>query len=154
MLDNICNNILLVKSEKLVNIFSKFVKIQYKTKMHFLYILVQFCWYYKKSEKVRFFLLWKSFLVSKGTNYQIIQGIRGDNTILDNLQPFCLLSEHSHILAMSISYVEGGTLWTNEFEKLSVQWKAQYSICRSSLFSFGISFTGNLMKSLCVRVTR
>ena len=39
-------------------------------------------------------------------------------------------------------------------EKLSVQWKAQYSICRSSLFSFGISFTGNLMKSLCVRVTR
>ena len=78
--------------------------------MHLLYILVQFCWYYKKSEKVRFFLLWKSFLVSKGTNYQIIQGIRGDNTILDNLQPFCLLSEHSHILAMSISYVEGGTL--------------------------------------------
>ena len=114
MLDNICNNILLVKSEKLVNIFSKFVKIQYKTKMHFLYILVQFCWYYKKSEKVRFFLLWKSFLVSKGTNYQIIQGIRGDNTILDNLQPFCLLSEHSHILAMSISYVEGGTLCTSK----------------------------------------
>ena len=72
--------------------------------------MVQFCWYYKKSEKVRFFLLWKSFLVSKWTNYQIIQGIRGDNTILDNLQPFCLLSEHSHILAMSISYVEGGTL--------------------------------------------
>ena len=119
MLDNICDNILLVKSEKLVNIFSKFVKIQYKTKMHFLYILVQFCWYYKKSEKVRFFLLWKSFLVSKGTNYQIIQGIRGDNTILDNLQPFCLLSEHSHILAMSISYVEGGTLWTWELVLLT-----------------------------------
>ena len=72
--------------------------------------MVQFCWYYKKSEKVRFFLLWKSFLVSKWTNYQIIQGIRGDNTILDNLQPFCLLSEHSHILAMSISYVVSGTL--------------------------------------------
>ena len=119
MLDNIFDNILLIKSKKLVNIFSKFVKIQYKTKMHFLYILVQFCWYYKKSEKVRFFLLWKSFLVSKGTNYQIIQGIRGDNTILDNLQPFCLLSEHSHILAMSISYVEGGTMWTWELVLLT-----------------------------------
>ena len=127
MLDNICDNILLVKSEKLVNIFSKFVKIQYKTKMHFLYILVQFCWYYKKSEKVRFFLLWKSFLVSKGTNYQIIQGIRGDNTILDNLQPFCLLSEHSHILAMSISYVEGGTLCSADSVRFSNQIECTWS---------------------------
>ena len=111
MFDIICGNILLVKSEELDNIFSKFVKIDYKTKIYLLYFLVQFCWYYKKSEKGRFFLLWNSFLVLKWTNYQIIQGIRGDNTILDNLQPFCLLSEHSHILAMSISYVEGGTLW-------------------------------------------
>ena len=39
-------------------------------------------------------------------------------------------------------------------EKLSVQWKAQYSICSSNLSSLGISFTGNLMKLLCVRVTR
>ena len=86
----------------------------------------------QKVGKSQIFLFCKGFLVSKWTNYQIIKGIRGDNTILDNLKPFWPLSEHSHILAMSISYVEGGTLWTNEFEKLSVQWKAQYSICRSS----------------------